>query len=326
MEAQAKKHSMNITGYIQVQGMIIENNDVVSDEDGFKIRRAKFAASGNAYENVKFKLEADFTRSSSSILDDAFIEDDHLPYLTGKLGQFKVPVSLEMLTSDTEILTIERSEVVNQIAPERDLGIQFSGKLADGLLNYAAGVFNGQLPAERKPYDKNTAPSYANAGRNKTDDNDQKMVAGRVVVKPVDWVSLGVSGLNSEDGEGANAVERTVYGLELQVMNPKRGCSLQGEYLHQRLDRTGTDLNSERFYIQAGHFVVPKHLEVALKYEGYDADTAHRTRDDIRWTTVGLNFYIYGHDAKLMANYIFKNEEKNSYDNDTLLAQLQLRF
>lgn len=333
LEAQDKKHSMNISGYIQVQAMATENNDEtyldgstsksVPDEDGFRVRRAKLAVFGNAYEHVKFKLETDLAGTAPK-LDDAFIEDDRLPYLVGKVGQFKVPVSLEMLTSDTEILTIERSEVANQIAPERDTGISFSGKLADGMLNYAVGVFNGQLPTVRSPY---TTKSYANTARNKTNDNDQFLYAGRVVVKPVDWVSLGVSGLTSTDGKGSSREERDVYGVELQIKNKERGCTVQGEYLKQSVENNaGNTTDSDGFYVQAGHFVIPKHLEVAVKYEEYDDNDDVTDRNDTRWTTVGLNFYIDGHDAKLMANYIFKNEGDDSYDNDTFLAQLQLRF
>ncbi|MDO8444729.1 MAG: porin [Deltaproteobacteria bacterium] len=322
LEAQAKKHSMNISGYIQFQGSVIENNDVVSDEDGFRIRRAKLAVFGNAYEHVKFKLEANF--AGTPALDDAFIEDDHLPYFVGRVGQFKVPFSLEELTSDTEILSIERSEVVKQIAPERDQGISFSGDIPGGLLSYSIGAFNGSKAKAATTY---SIGSYNDAAKNATkNDNDQLLYAGRLVAKPAGWIKVGVNGLTSTDGSGSGEEDRTSYGIDLQIKNPKRGCSLQGEYLNQRLEKTGADVTSEGFYVQAGHFVVPKHLEVALKYEGYDADTAHRNRDDIRWTTVGLNFYIDGHDAKLMANYIFKNEGDDSYDNDTFLAQAQLRF
>lgn len=92
------------------------------------------------------------------------------------------------------------------------------------------------------------------------------------------------------------------------------------------MEGDSADVDSDGFYIQAGHFVIPRHLEVAVKYEEYDADKDVTDNDDIKWTTIGLNFYIYDHDAKLMANYIFKDEESNSYNNDTFLAQVQLRF
>lgn len=339
LEAQDKLHSLNISGYIQFQGKVIQNEDS-SPNDGFNIRRAKLAAFGNAYEHVKFKLEADFGRlSSPSVLDDAFIEDDHLPYFVGRVGQFKVPFSLEMLTSDTEILTIERSEVANQIAPERDRGIMFSGNLLAGLLNYSIGAFNGQLPTLPKTY---AVGSYSNVGRNTTNDNDQLEAAVRLVIKPVKWAAIGVSGLTTSDGKGANAptytagkisgygtVDRTAYEVDIQIKNPKRGCSIQGEYMRQwakGIKTADVTTTSDGFYLQIGHYLIPKHLEAVIKYEEYDSDKDVADKDDIRWTTVGLNFYIHGHDAKLMANYIFKDERQNSYNNDTFLTQLQLRF
>lgn len=325
LEAQAKKHSMNISGYIQLQGTVIENNDEVgyeiptpksfTDEDGFRVRRAKLAVFGNAYEHVKFKLEADFAGAAPR-LDDAFIEDDRRSYLIGRLGQFKVPFSLEMLTSDTEIITIERSEVVNQISPGRDAGISFSGILTDGMIAYSVGIFNGHQPNAATTY---ATGSFIDAGKNKTNDNNQMMLTGRITVKPIEGVSVGLSALK----EDSKANDHQAYGIEAQAKYPNTGCTLQAEYLSQKYN----DKTSDGFYLAAGHFVVPKNLEAVLKYEKYNDGANATGRDDINWLTLGVNFYIYGdHDAKLMANYIIKGEENSSYDNDTLLAQLQLRF
>lgn len=338
LEAQDKLHSFNISGYIQIQGTAIENGDAkgangnqVSNEDGFRIRRAKLAAFGNAYEHVKFKLEANF--AGTPVLDDAWIEDDRLSYLIGKVGQFKAPFSLEELTSATEILTIERSEVVKQVAPERDMGISFSGKKVAGLIDYSIGAFNGGTASYPTVTTSPTAypysvGSYNNAGKNKTsNDNDHLMYVGRLVVKPADWISAGVNALISQDGTGSTRVDREAYGADIQLKNPKRGCTLQAEYLTQNGRDSQVDIDSDGFYIQAAHFFVPKHLEGLLKYEEYNTDLDLASReDDIRWTTVGLNFYIDGHDAKLRANYVFKREKEDNYDNDTLLVQLQLRF
>lgn len=321
VDAQAKKHSLNITGYIQVQGMVIENSDESADEDGFKVRRAKLAASGYAYEHVKFKLEVNF--AGTPALDDAYIEDDHIPALVGKVGQFKVPFSLEELTPDTELLSIERSEVVKQIAPGRDQGISFGGNLSGGILSYGIGAFNGSS-GKTGVY---SVDYYEDAAKNVTkNDNDQLLYAGRLTAKPMEWLRIGINGLTSKDGTGTSTEERTAYGADLLVNVPKTGTTFQGEYLHQRLEGTGPDVASEGFYIQAGQFFIKDHLEGMVKYEEYDADTAIANKDDISRITAGLNFYIYGHNAKLMADYIFKNEEKESYGNNTFLAQIQLRF
>ena len=337
LEAQAKKHSLTITGYIQVQGMVSENNNeigadskAVADEDGFRVRRANFTASGYAYEHVKFKLETDLVGESGfPRVDDAWIEDDRLPYLVGRVGQYKAPFGREYLTSASEILTIERSEATNQITPGRDIGIMAYGKIPDSMFNYYAGIFNG---IQRKSASTYSVGAYNGTGRNKTaNDNDNFMFVGRLVAKPVDWAEVGVNALASHDDEpSGNSVSRTSLGIDFEVKNKERGCTLQGEYLMQNGE--GKAIDSDGFYILAGHFIVPKLLEGVLKYEEYNTRedmlaAANFREDDIRWLTAGVNFYIFGtHDAKLMANYIFKGEKDDSYDNNTLLARVQLRF
>src|SRR3990172_79224 len=228
LEAQDKKHSFNLSGYIQFQGTVIENDNEngadgkqLADEDGFRIRRAKLAAFGNAYEHVKFKLEMELTGTSKK-LEDAWIEDDRLPYFIGKVGQFKAPFGREYLTSATETLTIERSEVTNQITPGRDIGIMFNGKVVDSNLHYYVGIFNG---AERKTATSYSVGSYNGAAQNKTsNDNDNLMYVGRLVSKPVEWAEIGVNILSSKDDEtGGNSVERTSYGIDFQLKNKERG-------------------------------------------------------------------------------------------------------
>jgi len=329
VDAQAKKHSFNITGYVQFQGKINQNEDR-SPNDGFTVRRAKLSAFGYAYEHINFKLEANFVGVSGSpsslSLDDAYIEDNHLPYLVGRAGQFKVPFSLEELTSDTEILSIERSEVVKQIAPGRDQGISFSGNIPGIPVSYGIGAFNGQKTPAGTTYG---IGANEDAAKNKANDNDQLLYAARITAKPLEWISIGISGLTSKDGGVGTtlAVDRNAYEVELQIKSPKRGCSLQGEYLRQWLKNSSdATTTSDGFYVQAGHYIMPKHLEAVIKYEEYDSDKDTANKDDIRWTTVGLNFYIYGNDAKLMANYIFKDEKQQDYNNNTFLTQLQLRF
>lgn len=338
VEAQAKKNPLTVSGYIQFQGMFMdENHEFGYDsaslryENGFQIRRAKIIVSGSPYEYITYRLAISLARAPK--LDDAYIEFDRLPYLVARIGQIKIPFSLEMITLDHEILSIERSEVVNQIAPDRDIGIMLSGRLANKILSYDLGVFNGRRADDLHAY---KVGSYADSVQNKYNDNDLFMVAGRLVVKPVEWISVGLNVLSSKDGHDDPTaitvrwpVYRNAYGVDLQLKNPQMGCTLQGEYLRQSADGIITRnvaTTSDGFYLQLGHFFVPEYVEALLKYEEYDADKGIEDRDDIRWTTVGFNFYLHGHDAKLMANYTLKDEKQGSYPNNSFLAQLQLRF
>src|SRR4051795_5634388 len=73
-------------------------------------------------------------------------------------GQFKIPFSTESLVSDNLNTPIARARAVNGLAPGRDTGVQgrdmglqvagtlFLGK--DPLVDYATGVFRGQLLVE----------------------------------------------------------------------------------------------------------------------------------------------------------------------------------
>ena len=56
-------------------------------------------------------------------------------------GRFKVPFSLEQLTSGTELDFIARAAAVSDLSPSRDIGVMVHGRLADRMVKYEAGVF-----------------------------------------------------------------------------------------------------------------------------------------------------------------------------------------
>ena len=86
---------------------------------------------------------------------------------------------------------------MNQIAPDRDMGIMFSGYLVNEILSYNIGVFNGRRADDLHAY---KVGSYADSAQNKYNDNDLFLMAGRLVVKPAEWVIVGVNALSSKDG------------------------------------------------------------------------------------------------------------------------------
>lgn len=65
------------------------------------------------------------------------------PDFSIKAGLFKSPFSYEFLTGSASIDFVNRSTVVNQLAPNRQIGFQLGGNFSGGKLRYKAGVFNG---------------------------------------------------------------------------------------------------------------------------------------------------------------------------------------
>ena len=107
----------------------------------FFVRRARLATSGTLYKYYDFRVEAEFGKGGSR-LNDGFMNIHYWPQAQIKLGQFKVPFSMEELTSDNWIDFVERS-LVNKLIPSRDLGVMLHGDLLDQLFYYQLGVFNG---------------------------------------------------------------------------------------------------------------------------------------------------------------------------------------
>jgi phosphate-selective porin OprO and OprP len=128
----------------------------------FLVRRARLNLDGRLYRWIGFRIEAEFTEGVS--LKDAYLDLAFLPELRLQAGQFKVPFSLEELTSSRFIDFVERS-LVNELAPSRDRGVMLYGDLMQGAVSYYLGGFNG-------------------TGEDTSDNNGDKDLAFRLAVSP----------------------------------------------------------------------------------------------------------------------------------------------
>jgi phosphate-selective porin OprO/OprP len=128
----------------------------------FLIRRARLNIDGSLYQWIGFRIKADFTEGVS--LKDGYLDLAFFPELRFRAGQFKVPFSLEELTSSRFIDFVERS-IVNELAPSRDRGVMLYGDLFDRRVSYFLGGFNG-------------------TGEDTSDNNGDKDLAARVAFTP----------------------------------------------------------------------------------------------------------------------------------------------
>ena len=109
--------------------------------DSFFIRRARPILEGTVFKYVDFRIMPDFGGGSTS-LQDAYLIFKYFPQANLQVGKFKEPVSLERLQSSADIPFIERS-IAQNLAPNRDVGVQLYGGLFKNTLTYYAGAFNG---------------------------------------------------------------------------------------------------------------------------------------------------------------------------------------
>jgi len=110
--------------------------------DTFDIRRAFLGLEGKFYKYYTWAIVGDFGSSGANILDEAYLNINWWTPLQIRVGQFKVPFSLEERTSDLYLDFMERS-MGNAIVPNKERGIMLHGVPYAGT-TYALGLTTGQ--------------------------------------------------------------------------------------------------------------------------------------------------------------------------------------
>jgi phosphate-selective porin OprO/OprP len=108
------------------------------DSDGDFARR-RVGIDGRLFDVFAFEIVRDFGDDQEPWRD---VHVDFRKYraLRVRGGRMKIPFGAERLTSIRELEFAERSVVTQTLTPERDLGVQLSGRINDAF-SYMAGVF-----------------------------------------------------------------------------------------------------------------------------------------------------------------------------------------
>lgn len=178
-------NSIKLRGLAQLDNRLFFRDGGGVVNNAFVLRRARLITEGQLAKNYGFQLVTEFGGSAVSILDANFTVAV-TPSLQLKFGKFKSPVGYEQLQSDSWTFFNERS-IANNLVPNRDLGVQASGDVLGGTLNYTVGVFGGLADG---------------ASTNNADFDNEKEVVGRLFASPfkndagspVQGLSFGISG------------------------------------------------------------------------------------------------------------------------------------
>lgn len=325
MEASSDE-GVNVVGYMQSQFEYKFHED--EDENSFTINRARMGAVGNIPYDFSYYIMFEFSpnKDGAPYLLDGFITYSRLaPFASISLGQFKSPFSLELNTPCQGLHTIRRSMVVSELAsPDRDLGVLISGRY-NKLAKYAFAFTNG-------------------TGRGNLEDNQNKTFAGRVVITPVEFLSIGgsyKSGTAPATVADADEDERTRFAGEFQFKYTN--ILVQAEYIqgedvgsYTTGGGCGGDLEIHEgtvkrsgYWAQA-MYMTDWNLQPVVKYESYDPNTdGYDVETDLydyaTIITFGVN-YFFNDWTRLQLNYLYKAEEPVEISNDEILMQLQVKF
>src|ERR1700753_1928923 len=152
IKAQAKKdkenqHLISIgSKALQISGLLQERYQgfqQTGKNDAFDLHRIRLIVSGNVTDNWAYYTQTELAGSGVKLVD-AYTSYKFGDYLKFTAGQFKIPFSLESLTSDAQLEFIDRSQVVEALVGRskdvisvtpgnqqgRDIGVQINGSFA----------------------------------------------------------------------------------------------------------------------------------------------------------------------------------------------------
>jgi phosphate-selective porin OprO and OprP len=131
-------------GRLQYDVMWINQDDSLNNHfdayNGTEFRRARLYTSGKIYNNIKFKFQMDFA-DGNAIIKDAYIQLTKIPYVGNlRVGNFKEPFGLSMLTSSKYITFMERP-LANAFDNDRNPGFMAFNQHLEKRLSWYAGYF-----------------------------------------------------------------------------------------------------------------------------------------------------------------------------------------
>jgi phosphate-selective porin len=165
----------------RLQGDVFGGGGESGGRDAFDLRRRRVGVDGVVGGFLEFEVERDLW--SDKGWRDAFVNVRLADAAQVKAGQFKLPFSMDELTSSTSLDFVYRSLAASALAPARDVGVMFHGRSAlpgrGSRLEYEAGVFRhdgdnaGLGPLTRRSADTGLPVS-------------RRTVAGRLQISPFD--------------------------------------------------------------------------------------------------------------------------------------------
>jgi Phosphate-selective porin O and P len=333
---------------LRIQGRFAYD-DATGNQD-MMLRRSRIKAMGQLYEFGTYYLEL---RADNINQDQAAasvqLEAGYLDLTLAKehslmVGLYDVPFSRGLLTGDSRLLFMDRGVIIDQLSNlglvDNTVGVMAHGRPGEGRFEYAIGL------SDNRAFDADASSTPVGS--------NQLMPAGRLVINLLDpapaggyadyratyigqgeRLSLGVNVASLGDAfEGADTFD--ILALGFDIFGNLGPWTYQGEYDTVQKSMTagsGVDYDTSGWYLQTGYLLPLEialsagslKLEPTLRYQQLDPNS-ELSGDGSRWTSVGLNAYLKGHNLKLQMDFTVKDEEGPEIANNTFMVQMQLDF
>jgi hypothetical protein len=228
-----------------------------------------------------------------TVLQDYFITLQS-EYVDFSMGQFKIPVSLEGVTSSSKIVLPERSLASRAYGDRREIGLRFEKKIGD-YFGYHAGIYHG-------------------SGQNRLDNDVDKDAALRLEAYPLEGITLAAVGYATVGDRDDSSRDR----LEFDARYDANSILVQGEYIHGWDAAGGGATEGHAWYAMAGYTFLDS-IQPVFRFGQVDLNLD--TEDDsVMQFEGGVNYLFRKHEAKLGLVASFLHPETGPKHTDLLLA------
>lgn len=243
--------------------------DPDNPQDLFDLHRMRGALEVRLLRRLEFQVEREL-RDTPDPWRDVFLNLDLHRSFQVRAGKFKIPFSLDRLTSSARLDFIYRSLAATHLAPGRDTGVMVYGNLRNRLVRYEVGVF-------RRGGD--------NVRASKGDDQrDGPTLGGRMALRP--WRAAGAQRRRGALVLGASFMS----GYVPRGLDNLSGSTIPGDplwaprYVQGRRHRLGGELDW-----RTGPFSLRTEL-----IRGLDQRRSQGTDDDTLGKLVTQGWYVSG--------------------------------
>lgn len=337
LNAQNSDKEIKFGGRIMCDMAVWENTTDEKSTAGTEFRRVRLYSSGIISQNVEYKLQLDFANKDVS-WKDIFIQLNKLPLTKGSLriGHFKEPLRLEVLTSSKYITFMERS-LSNTFLPERNSGVMYNTNIANKI-SLQAGVFSNGYNFGNELWNYNI--------------NINGRITYLVINNENQLLHLGLASSKRKSSDQTYAfftraenhlgtkllqpeftdVEKTnILGAEIAYVRNR--LSLQGEYLRTtvslipEMELHSTEYELNGYYGQVSYFLTGESRPYKSSYAGFrrvkpnnnygsngkgaielvarisKMDLSNAEKGILDSKTIGVNWYL-NPNTRVMFNYV----------------------
>ncbi len=363
VESKDKSFSLYANGLFQVRytGFIPKSTvapfgEPTTGTSTFDVYLARVALSGSVFQpSLKYFLQVQGNTAGDSnglSFIDWFVSDTYSKAFTVQVGRSYTPYSYEYYCSPANYLFADLSTAEIAFALPRAIGVQASGQV--GKLSYAGFIANS-IRALDAGGQENFNSKLAYIGHAQLDilapygyvETDPSGKASKQELSL--WGSAAYNPIASSSQYENVTAGDTTDNATSTIAYRAGYFSFQGTGYWRKTNPITTGQvakNSWGYGEQAGIYLVPKKLELAERVSGVNwgapdnlsASTAventwfvgpgfpyHRVAEN----SIGLNYYMYGHHAKIQADYSYLDGNTftdKSFGASRIRIQTQLQF